>query len=1192
MNCLEKGGRGENTFSLSLLSRGHGRLVQNKQKLEVYFEPEDYLNWKSPENYVLVSKPRDGGRAKQHTWSLFLPKTFSTRKGALILYSEGLAVSAWTPAERRKGPYGPTGPRKRLDLELHTLQDLKEAILAYGRRQRAQDRAWQPYLHFRSQPESQASLQIQPGYSAKRYLRGLLRTWPPDSVSRLQSAGFLKDSVLLQDSELSVSKNLRPQQDLSGVPPKYHLLPVFPPFWIQQGKSFEQGQQGLDEGEAGAGLVDQGSVPENHSSQGTHLPPLRKQPWREEAVLAEDTAGENQHRAQALKENHDENWQLTSRRACGHAHIAHSWLLSDKPHITFCGGTFRNRKADLSDIQGDRKLHKGRSSRLFPEPPAERCLFPPVASSTASEKSTPGEVKTKKAPKALKLPPISEEPPRVLDPLGSGLKAQEPPAELFIFPVEIHFHTQQPPKEKPRRGGAPHPESGAETEETRPFWRASLKRTSLARPRMLRVHLPVDSGRDTLSPQDDDAPPQNVTPPLSLIKGRKSPASQRGPDSPRTSGHSSPTGPPVVRRPRGTLPAEGQDSRDPTLGHFLLGPDGENVCLSLPGPTQTEELLCGEACESVSSNTGQEKERSRIQCPLKANTESGTDRHTNLNETSPLTQKPEKQGAQQSLEAAAQKTGEPQSCINKGPMCSNRREFYTRKLHIDMTPFLKESGEELDSQEEPGGPLREDYQDTQDAELRRMTLEPLNASMAEHIQTPEADAVHKVGRDYDVHHLHRRLPGHGPESSEKLGPADTSLLPKEREWKTEARLFSQHTPANISHEMELIDKAKRKKRTKMDKSKAPKREREGKVRREAEAAVGKPKKSKARKKPELTAKAKKPGSKRKRPQKERSLETELSGPDAINSEETEDTSDRGFSPSGSLVGDPWLSPGYDAPESQVSIDIRSSPTQTVAVTGNMESEEERSLEDPSKDLLAKKEQERALRDRLRAERAEMRRLEVERKRREQEEQRRLQQAQLERAERMKEELELEQRRRAEEIRLRKQRLEEEQRRQAEEERKQRLQLQVTQERARQQQEEFRRKLQELQRKKQQEEAERAEAEKQRQKELEMQLAEEQKRLMEMAEEERREYQQRKQEAEEKARLEAEERRQKEEEAARLALEEAMKQGQEQARQKAALRQHLHFHRELHKEASGLQWTHNISRPWVYSYFQFLQMPRP
>ena len=39
--------------------------------------------------------------------------------------------------------------------------------------------------------------------------------------------------------------------------------------------------------------------------------------------------------------------------------------------------------------------------------------------------------------------------------------------------------------------------------------------------------------------------------------------------------------------------------------------------------------------------------------------------------------------------------------------------------------------------------------------------------------------------------------------------------------------------------MELIDKAKRKKRTKTDKSKVPKERREGKVHREAEAVVGK-----------------------------------------------------------------------------------------------------------------------------------------------------------------------------------------------------------------------------------------------------------------------------------------------------------------------------------------------------------------
>ncbi|XP_047576723.1 uncharacterized protein KIAA2012 homolog isoform X5 [Lutra lutra] len=1024
-------------FTLSLLSRGHGKLVQNKQKLEVYFEPEDYLNWKSPEDYVLVSKPQEEGGANQHTWSLFLPKTFSTRKGALILYSEGLAITAWTPEERRKGPHRPKGRRKRPGIELHTLQDLKKAILAYGRRQ--------------------------------------------------------------------------------------------------------------------------------------------------------DTSIENHYRIHTSKESHSENIQQTSQRAFGHAHMDHSWLLSDKSHITFYGGAFPNRKADLNDRQGNIKLHKGRSSHLLQEPPAERCLFPPLAPATGSEKNTAGEAKKKKVPKALTLPPLLEEQPRVLDPLRSPLKASEPPAELFVLPVEIHFHSQHPPKEKPHPRGALHPEAGPETEEkSRPFWKPSLKHASLGKPRELTMRLPAGTGRDMLSRQDDDGPPENVTPPLSLIKERKSPESQRGRDSPRTSSYSSTMGSLDRRRPRGALPAEGQeDSRNPTLGHFSPGPDEQNTCLFLPGPTETKEPLSGKAYESVHSNTRHEKEGSRIQRPLKANSESRTYLLTNLHEASPLTQKPEKQGAQQSLEAAAQKTGEPQSCINKGLICSNRKEFYTRKLHIDMTPFLKENGDELDDYEEPGEPLGENHQDAQDQELRSIIPDPLRASLADHVQTPEADTVRKTGRDYDVRRLPRTLPGH--ESPERLGPVDASLLPRGSEGRTEARLFDQQALGDVS-EMELIGKAKRKKRTRTDKSKAPKGRREGKVHREAEATVGKSKEAKAEKKSELIPEERKPRAKRKNTQKERNLEVaELSGPDVINSKETEDTTDRGFSPAESMVEDPWLSHEYDAQESQVSIDRRSSPTQTAPANRGSQ---ERSYEDPSKALVAKREREGASRDKLRVERAALRHLEVERKRREQEEQQRLLEEQLERAEKMQEELELEQRAHAEEKRLRKQRLEEEQQRREEEERRQQVQLQVARERARRQQEEFRRKLRELQRRKQQEEAERAEAEKQRQKELEMQLAEEEKRLLEMAEEERLEHQRRKKEAEEKARLEAEERRQREEEAARLALEEAMTRAQEEARQKAALEKHLHFHQELYKEASALQWTHNISRSWVYSYFQFLQIPRP
>ncbi|XP_053453463.1 uncharacterized protein KIAA2012 homolog isoform X2 [Nycticebus coucang] len=1172
-------------FTLSLLSRGHGKLVQNKQKLEVYFEPEDYLNWKSPEDYVLVRKLQGGDNANDHSCGLFLPKTFSTRKGALILYSEGLAISAWMPQERRKGSSAPKGHGRRL----HTVQDLTEAILAYGRKQGEQDRAWQPYLYFRSQLESQAQRQIQPGYSAKRYLRGLSQTWPLDTICRLQRAGYIKDSVLLQDSRLNVPKTLRPQQDLSAVPPKYHLLPVFPPFWIQQGKSFEQGQQGSDEGEAGTGgHVDHGCVAQNLSSQR----PLRKQPWQGENTWAQDTSTENYLRVYASKANHNEKTQKTSRKALGHALVDPPGLLSDKFHVTFYGSGFLNRKADLSDKQGTIKLHKARSGHLPQERPAERYLFPPIVSTSGSKKNAPGEVNKKKAPKALKLPSISEEPPRILNPLRSQFKANlKPPTELSIFPVEIHFHTQQPPKEKVCGRGAPHPESEPETEEARPLWRPPLKHASLEKPRELTVHLPVDTGRDkdVFSSQGDAAPLQNVAPPLGLlppIKGRKSPESQGDLDrGPRTSGHSSSPDPLNTRLP-GRAPPAGQDSRDPTQQHDLLGPDGEKVCLSLPGPTQTEALSSSEAYEAVNST------HTHTHTPLhflKSNSESRINLRLNLHETSRLTQTTEKQGAQQSLEAAAQKTGEPQSCINKKLICSNGKEFYPRKLHIDMTPFLKDSGEALDCHEQPEESPRESHQDSQDPEPRGVSVGTLSASLAEHIPTPEADTVQNGGENYDAHHLHREIPGHRPESPQKLGAVDTSFFPREREGKAEPSLLGQQTSGSISHERELNDKAKGRKRNKTDKIKAQKRERGGQVFREAEAAVGKSKDSNAKQKL-----GKKTGVKRKRTQKERNLEiggAELSGPDVINSKETEDASDGGFFRSDSVVEDTWLSPKYDAQDSQVAIDGRSSPSRTITVTGNTGSEEERSCDDPSKALLSKREQKDS-RDRLRAERAKMRQLEVERKRREHEEQRRLEQEQLERAKKMEEELELEQQRRAEENRLRKQRLEEEQQRQEEKERKQRLQWQAAQERARQQQEEFRRKLQELQRKKQQEEAEKAEAEKERQKELEMQLAEEQKRLMEMAEEERLEYQQQKQKAEEKAQLEAEERRLKEEEATRLAQEEAMKQVQEQARQKAALEKHLHFHQELLKEARGLQWTQNISRPWVYSYFQFLPIPRP
>ncbi|NP_001391319.1 uncharacterized protein KIAA2012 homolog isoform 3 [Mus musculus] len=1087
-------------FTLSLLSRGHGKLAQNKQKLEVYFEPEDYLNWKSPEDYILVSKAQNGDSASQHSWNLFLPKTFSTRKGALILYSEGLAVSAWTPRDRKRGP------RKKQDLGLHTLRDLKEAILAYGRRKRKQDSAWRPYLYFRSKPESQTQRQIQPGYSAKRYLRGFLRTWPPDIMHRLQCAGHIKDSVLLQDSQLGIPKNLRPQQDLSGVPPKYHLLPVIPSFRIQQRSSYAQG---LDEWEIDT-YMDQGSVAQNHSNPDTHLMSVRRQLWQEDELQAEDTLRESHLRVHASEQSHNGKSQQASREVLGRASFSYFQLPTDKSLFSFYCGAFPDKQRNM-------KPHKARGGCLSQEPPVERCLFPPLASAVGSEQNTLGETKKKKALRTLKLPPVSEEPPGVLKPRRSRFKDSEPPKELFIIPMEIHFHAAQPPKEKASRRGARHPES--EPEEATPLWWPPMKHLYLERPRGITVHLPVDSSQDTPSPQEDgDILAQSVNQPLGLLppmKGKKSSEIQRDMDRTRTSGFSSPTGCPNERAP----PAGPEDSRDLTLKHFLLSPDGENVCLTLPRLMGTEVLPLGQA------NAG-----------------AGASLHGNLYETS---------------------------------------------SRLAQAAESQERGSELDSHEEPGGPLRGNAKDSQDPELRNKTLACLSTSLAEYNQPSEADTLKSMDGDYNVHHLHR-----GPLKREPAFPKKLASETPRKKKKRRSKLLNQKTGVGINHGKDLVDKAKRKKRTKTHQAKALKKEREERGLGQAEAAGGKPKHSKIKKKSELTPKKEKLGRKMKRTHKERNMEMAagLSKSDITNSKEAGGTSHQGLLRSHSAAGQ--LSLELDALESQVAIDGRLSSIQATDVASDMECEEERSHEDPSKALQDKKQQEKASRDRIRIEKAEMRWLKVEQRRREQEELTWLHKEQLEKAEKMKEELELEQQRRTEENRLRKQRLEEERQQQEEAEKKRRLQLQAARERARQQQEELRRKLQEIQRKKQQEAAERAEAEKQRQKELEMQLAEEQKRLMEMAEEERLEYQQQKLAAEEKARQEAEERRKQEEEAAKLALEEATKLAQEQIRQKAALDKHLHFHQELSKEASGLQWTQNISRPWVYSYFQSLQIPKP
>ncbi|EDL00131.1 mCG116548 [Mus musculus] len=500
--------------------------------------------------------------------------------------------------------------------------------------------------------------------------------------------------------------------------------------------------------------------------------------------------------------------------------------------------------------------------------------------------------------RTLKLPPVSEEPPGVLKPRRSRFKDSEPPKELFIIPMEIHFHAAQPPKEKASRRGARHPES--EPEEATPLWWPPMKHLYLERPRGITVHLPVDSSQDTPSPQgssslppasykarqrkvlsgeegrqgDGDILAQSVNQPLGLLppmKGKKSSEIQRDMDRTRTSGFSSPTGCPNERAP----PAGPEDSRDLTLKHFLLSPDGENVCLTLPRLMGTEVLPLGQA------NAG-----------------AGASLHGNLYETS---------------------------------------------SRLAQAAESQERGSELDSHEEPGGPLRGNAKDSQDPELRNKTLACLSTSLAEYNQPSEADTLKSMDGDYNVHHLHR-----GPLKREPAFPKKLASETPRKKKKRRSKLLNQKTGVGINHGKDLVDKAKRKKRTKTHQAKALKKEREERGLGQAEAAGGKPKHSKIKKKSELTPKKEKLGRKMKRTHKERNMEMAagLSKSDITNSKEAGGTSHQGLLRSHSAAGQ--LSLELDALESQVAIDGRLSSIQATDVASDMECEEERSHEDPSK----------------------------------------------------------------------------------------------------------------------------------------------------------------------------------------------------------------------------------------------------
>nr|XP_056717542.1 uncharacterized protein KIAA2012 homolog [Euleptes europaea] len=1266
---------------LSLLSRGAGQVVRKTQeKLEVHFEPEDYFNWKSSERRCYDTRALDDSKVMEGSWSLYLPKTYSTKTGALVLYSEDLAKPS---RKLRKSQQIFRSKSRALHVELHTLRDLVRAILAYGGKQARRDRketAGQPYLHFLRDPAIQPDRQMRPGYSAKRYLLKLLKvaqTWDPNILQKLQCAGYIKDPFVLEDNV----QYHRRKQDLSAVPPKYNLLPVFCPPCSYPWAEMEKANPGLGlsssmKSENEARLVD-GYKGEQHARRkppipfrisvrklSFHLSPpdTKGSTWRQKASYGGTAENPNvgvDQNLEAAKEGQDQTESANQSTDCPVLEKIRSDTLDlwrEKPHVTFYGGFFPGRK--ISDSVNQRKLKNSNGREGGPSH-----FLPLIQTGTSSNQNEARNTQRKQMPEIFRLPVISED---QLSAHRGKLKSRELPKELAIFPLLVRLEREPHTKRKNTRAGFDRsgseayvcdkllalssddhvPEPGHRNKQRlvvsseipqNPQCSFSLPPISNGEFTLSRTKTRKrDSGAETNSPHQrgyiQDGVP--MLGPLSAITRKKDPGDQDKRAVFETSTITSAGINGVCKDlPVGitnTVMQEklGECHTGTSLSSLPVGRDGENVCPSPLGSVQATrdpEYLEFVPVEEV-DGTGSLEAKIGVSRNLSEISFSAPELDEKVN--------PQTQEVGRVPETESCPPNEQSTMGNGSTGAESRKEiqqiqdgFHGNNLLLQRKQKKGHSGlpkTQVPKQKEGTQVPSKQLQGRSSRGKARLNSTPLARSsrdIGKEVENlPQSDSFSRLEpslsqwmipeSEMDLDSAVWEFPGlemelsigmgiHSSEYQAEAGENNNTTLPEKPSLQT-GRSSADDGLAN-----KLITRQK-KPELKKDgpgskaQKKSPKND---KRHSRAEFVVGKPKQKKAVGKTASFSKEKadiknsEALEETDEQEEEEQKEAEAEAKQIVSGAEEDalgEALDKSTSPALSLTEEGPLPPDdgqpfptdVEHPSGFHTDKARETPTANSPIVYTAVGSQ--TIVVPNGELpevLPVTEREKLSRERIIAERAEKRRLAVERKRREQEEQKWKQQEEQERMERMKEEMEEERWRRIEEIRLRKQQLQEEHQRQEEEVARKLQAEKAAQERFRQQQEELRRKLLEAQKKKEEEDRNRAEVEKRQQKEREMWLEEERRRVAEMAEEQRVEYEKRKREEEERARHEAEERRKKAEEAARLSLEEARKQALLLARQRAEQEQKQQFQHTLFVEASGLERRQDISRPWVYSYFQ-------
>ncbi|XP_070812911.1 uncharacterized protein KIAA2012 homolog [Pituophis catenifer annectens] len=1206
--------------NLSLLSRGTGQVIRKKQeKLEVHFDSQDDLNWMSPEGLCNVNRLLDHRQIMKEYWGLYPPKTYCTRRGTLFLYSEDVA-KPW----KWKLQQGCQNKSQTLCVDLHTLQDLARAILVYGSKQLWQDKkgiAQQPYLYFLKDSDCEMVRSMRPGYSAKRYLLKLSQSWDPSVLQKLQNAGYISDPLLFKENAAALRKKL---QDLSAIPPKYNLHFFYTPCLYSQSELEEQTYSGLGpplrkksenkaclvKGDAEHNARETGRIPLRISVRklSFHLQPQhsRESIWNQNEAhwqISEDRGVECHQGGKTKKEPH--NCEMPNQSVnfplLGNTRIDTSEFWCEQSHVNFYGGFFPGKKITYSVNQNHLKSTASRGRGLSEETE----LFPLINLGGSKEQDENTKKHRKLVPEFCKLPQITESSPSVQ---REKIKPSELSKELMILPLLVQ--SESPAKAKSSRGTCS-TEVKSETDVIdKPLALLPNDLVSDTK-RRNKQRQTINDGLLRAS-QDTFYLPLINPGKFALNDGKK----------------------------RKTEVSIGTDNTEQIESHkstslniLLTSPNGEMICPSLLRSVQTtdnprefelatdEEVLEDELSMEVrrpassslpeicsEDQASNEKETIQLSVTLK-NGHYAPPAYKRLE--LPLTQQTqhlprngtgfENHEVITGNEGVSAEFGERHQlsqtglCRNSYPQQSEEERGYSSlsQTHSmkqrNASNIMQDEGEQLDSSAQS---INIFHYEPHLAHLKISTSEIRQAPNPEHASIKPFDYHEEVMKNPRIDLYASEIFGMEEYMSESTSrPAEVAHLKQ-----AEGVLQSKRTERQKKQPIQKTGDGLKKQKKNLKKEK---------YQSQTEFVVGKPRKKRIIRKTIAQSKGEPTLAKRLVSVEERTHETD-SGQDDVEAEPIsclieEQREEKGGGGDQSLPDSSIFmeehplthdmnqtfseefgntSEFHPGPASETSI-----ATYKAVSTANGSQADAEQGNQLMEDLSLYKEELKLSRDRLIAERAEKRRLAVETKRKEQEERKRKEQEEQERMEKMREEMEQEKQRRIEEFRLRKQQLEAERQLQEEEAERERQAEKAAQDQARWLQEEQRRRFLEIQRKKQAQELERAEAEKRRQKEIEVQLEEERRQLAEMAEEQRLEYEKRKKEEEEKMRLEAEEKRRRAEEEARVALEEARKQALLLSRQMAELEKEQQFQYQLLVEACGLDRRQDISRPWVYSYFQ-------